>query len=121
MKLQDLLVFAAGLFALIGGGLMAYAYLLSGTINFGMAGQISVALSVVLYGLYHHATGEDDLYHAEMVCALGIAALTSPPLIPAGLLENLVIAVGVISLAISVIYIYLFFVFPELKKELGIK
>ncbi len=121
MRIQDLLVFVAGIFALTGGGLMAYAYLLSGSINFGMAGQISVALSVVFYGFYHHVVGEDDLYHAEMVCALGIAALTSPPLIPAGLLENLVIAVGAISLAISVIYIYVFYVFPEIKKELGIK
>jgi len=121
MKIQNLLVYIAGIFAITGGILMFYAYILGGTINFGMAGQVSVALSLVFYGLHHHVIGDDDLYHAEMVCAIGIAALASPPLIPAGLLENLVIGVGIISLVLSVGYIYFFYVFPEIKKEIGIK
>lgn len=121
MKTQDILSLVSGLFAVIGGVLIVYSSTLDGATLFGIAGQISVALAMIVFGLIHHINGEDDLFHAETAGALSIAALSSPPLIPAGILENFIIAIGLITMAGSVGYIYYFYVWPELKSEIGIK
>lgn len=121
MKTQDILSLISGLFAVVGGLLIVYSLTIEGSVFFSIAGQVSVAFAMILFGLLHHINGEDDLFHAETAGALAIAALSTPPLIPAGLLENFIIAIGVIMMAGSVGYIYYFYVWPEIKKEIGIK
>lgn len=121
VKLQELFSLISGFFAIAGGILIAYSMLTDASLLFSMTGQISVAFSMIIFGLMHHIRGEDDLYHAEMIGAVSIAALSAPPLLPSGLLENIIIAMGVVGMASSVAYIYYFYVMPEIKSELGIK
>lgn len=121
VKTQDILSLISGLFAVIGGILIVYSLTQDGSVLFSMAGQVSVAFAMLVFGLMHHIRGEDDLFHAETAGALAIAALSTPPIIPSGLLENFIIALGLIMMAGSVGYIYYFYVWPEIKKQIGIK